>query len=88
MSYDPLSLEGVVLTDAMPNPFGGVEMIVPPHQRARRSFGRYLVHHLGRDLFVAVVLVVVAPLLMIGFFNLQAPELYALPPVPAFCLCP
>jgi hypothetical protein len=49
---------------------------------AARSYGRYLVRRSARALFVAIVLALLVPLIMIHLFNLQAPELYPLEPYP------
>jgi len=47
-----------------------------------------MVRRLARAVFVAVVLAVVLPVMMIAAFHLQDPDLYPFPQFPAFCMCP
>ena len=62
----------------MQTPFGPEEWVVvsSSDNRARRARHHYFVGRLARAFFVAIILVLVLPMLMILFFNLQAPELY------------
>ena len=59
-----------------PGSFANVPVVASSGSRVR--LGRYIARRLARAIFVAIIIVVVIPMLMIHFFNLWAPELFPL----------